>query len=211
MITTVNLSYIIVTIFVALITAIIGPIVVNWVILKMEKKDKKTPMHEALETSTLIDTQLETIMNELSCDRVWLAQFHNGGHFYPTGKSIQKFSFFYEKTSPNTPTIQHTFQNIPVSLFPRVLSKIYNDDEISIEDVSIAEDTIGLEYLTTQFNTKSICMLGVYSLDNHLIGVLGISYKESHHMARDEWSFVRQKVGVIGTLLSEYLYTNNKK
>jgi len=54
-------------------------------------------------------------------------------------------------------------------------------------------------------------MLGVYSLDNHLIGVLGISYKESHHMARDEWSFVRQKVGVIGTLLSEYLYTNNKK
>jgi hypothetical protein len=54
-------------------------------------------------------------------------------------------------------------------------------------------------------------MLGVYSLDNHLIGVLGISFKESHHMVRDEWSFVRQKVGAIGTLLSEYLYTNNKK
>jgi len=200
-----------VTILVALITAVIGPIIVNWVKLKMEKPDKKTPMREALETSTLIDGQLEAIMDEIKCDRVWLAQFHNGGHFYPTGKSIQKFSFFYEKTSPNTPPIQHTFQNIPVSLFPRVLSKIYNDDEISIDDVSTVEDTIGLEYLTTQFGTKSICMLGVYSLDNHLIGVFGVSFKEPHHMVRDEWSFVRQKVGAIGTLLSEYLYTNNKK
>jgi len=208
---TFNITYIIVTILVALITAVIGPIIVNWVKLKMEKQDKKTPMREALEASTLIDTQLEALMDELHCDRVWLAQFHNGGHFYPTGKSIQKFSFFYEKTSPNTPPIQHTFQNIPVSLFPRVLSKIYDDNEISIDDVSTVEDTIGLEYLTTQFNTKSICMLGVYSLDDHLIGVLGISFKEPHHMVRDEWSFIRQKVGVIGALLSEYLYANNKK
>ena len=200
-----------VTILVALITAVIGPIVVNWVKLKMEQSDKKTLMREALEASTLIDNQLEAIMDELNCDRVWLAQFHNGGHFYPTGKSIQKFSFFFEKTSPNTPPIQHTFQNIPVSLFPKVLSKVYSDNEISVEDVSTTEDTLGLEYLTTQFGTKSICMLGVYSLDDHLIGVLGISYKEPHHMVRDEWSFVRQKVGAIGTLLSEYLYANNKK
>jgi hypothetical protein len=116
-----------------------------------------------------------------------------------------------ENQSKNTPPIQHTFQNIPVSLFPRVLSKIYDDNEISIDDVSTVEDTIGLEYLTTQFGTKSICMLGVYSLDDHLIGVLGISFKEPHHIVRDEWSFIRQKVGVIGALLSEYLYANNKK
>ena len=24
-------------------------------------------------------------MNDLDCDRVWIAQFHNGGNFYPTG------------------------------------------------------------------------------------------------------------------------------
>ena len=199
------------TILIALITAIVGPIIVTWVKLKMENPDKHTPMREALEASTLIDNQLEAIMDELYCDRVWLAQFHNGGHFYPTGKSIQKFSLFYEKTAPNISPIQHTFQNIPVSLFPRVLSQIYKDSELSVDDISQIEDTYGLEYLTTQFGTKSICMLGVYSLDNHLIGVLGISFKESHHMIKDEWSFIRQKVGAIGTLLSEYLYTNNKK
>jgi hypothetical protein len=168
-------------------------------------------MREALEASTLVDHQLEIILNELDCDRVWLQQFHNGGHFYPTGKSIQKFSIFYEKTTPDLPHLQHTFQNIPVSLFPRVLSKIYKDTELSIDDISTAEDTYGLEYMTTQFGTKSVCMLGLYSLDDHLIGVLGISYKNSHKLKRDEWVLIRQKAGAIGTLISEYLYTTNKK
>ena len=199
------------TIAVALITAVFGPILVSWARLKMEKKDKVTPMREALEASTLVDNQLETILDELECDRVWLQQFHNGGHFYPTGKSIQKFSIFYEKTSPDLPHLQHTFQNIPVSLFPRVLSKIYKDTEIAIDDVSTAEDTFGLEYMTTQFGTKSVCMLGLYSLDDHLIGVLGISFKNPHKLKRDEWVLIRQKAGAIGTLISEYLYATTKK
>jgi hypothetical protein len=199
------------TITVALITAVVGPVVVSWVKLRMEKKDPSTPMRDALETSTLIDTQLEQVMDELECDRVWIAQFHNGGYFYPTGRSIQKFSIFYEKCTPETPNIQQTFQNIPVSLFPRVLSKIYKDNELSIEDVDKEKDTYGLEYLTTQFNTKSICMIGLHSLDNHLIGVLTISFQDPHRITKDEWIYIRQKVGVVGTLLSEYLYTTNKK
>ena len=199
------------TIAVALITAVFGPILVSWARLKMDKCDKSTPMKEALEASTLVDNQIETILNELECDRVWLQQFHNGGHFYPTGKSIQKFSIFYEKATPGLLHLQHTFQNIPVSLFPRVLSKIYKDTELAIDDISTAEDTYGLEYMTTQFGTKSVCMLGLYSLDDHLIGVLGISFKNSHKLKRDEWILIRQKAGVIGTLISEYLYTTTKK
>ena len=199
------------TVTVALITAVIGPIAVSWVKLKMEKKSPTTPMHDALESSTLIDTQLEMVMKELECDRIWIAQFHNGGYFYPTGRSIQKFSIFYEKCTPETPNIQNTFQNIPVSLFPRVLSKVYKDNELSINNVDDTEDTFGLEHLTTQFNTKSICMMGLHSLDNHLIGVIGISFKEPHHINKEEWIYIRQKIGVIGTLLSEYLYTTTNK
>jgi hypothetical protein len=196
---------VITTVTVALITAIIGPIIVNWVKLKMEKNSLSTPMRDALETSTLIDTQLEQVMEELECDRLWIAQFHNGGYFYPTGRSIQKFSIFYEKVTPNTPNIQQTFQNIPVSLFPRALSKVYKDNELAMED------TYGLEYFSSQCNTKSICMIGLHSLDNHLIGVMGISFEDAHHITKEEWIYIRQKVGVIGTLLSEYLYTTAQK
>jgi hypothetical protein len=199
------------TVTVALITAVFGPIIVSWVKIKMEKKSATTPMHDALETSTLIDNQLEDMIDELECDRVWIAQFHNGGHFYPTGRSIQKFSIFYEKTSPNTPSLQTTFQNIPVSLFPKALSKIYKNGELTVFDSSLSEETYGAEPFTTQFDTKSICMISLHSLDNHVIGILGISFKDAHHMEKDEWVYIRQKGGVIGTLLSEYLYQTNKK
>lgn len=199
------------TVLVALITAVLGPIIVAWVRIKLEKKSHQTPMSDALETSTLVDNQLEVIMHELECDRIWIAQFHNGGYFYPTGRSIQKFSIFYEKCTPETPNIQHIFQNIPVSLFPRVLSKVYKDNELSVSNIQETEDTYGLEYFTNQCNTQSMCIVGLYSLDDHLIGIMCISFKEAHHLEKDEWIFIRQKVGVVGTLLSEYLYTTTKK
>jgi hypothetical protein len=38
---------------------------------------------------------------------------------------------------------------------------------------------------------------------------MGIAYPENEHdLIPDEWVYIRQKVGAIGTLLSEYLYTN---
>jgi hypothetical protein len=202
---------IVVSILVALITAVLGPIIVAWVRIKLEKKSLQTPMSDALETSTLVDTQLEIIMNELECDRVWIAQFHNGGYFYPTGRSIQKFSIFYEKCTPDTPNIQQIFQNIPVSLFPRVLSKVYKDNELYISDIDSEEDSYGLEFFTNQCGTKSACIVGLHSLDDHLIGIMGISFKKPYHLEKDKWIFLRQKVGVVGTLLSEYLYTTTKK
>ena len=198
------------TIIVALITAVFGPIIVNWFKFKIEKKPKGTLMSEALEASALIDHQLDDIMKELDCDRIWIAQFHNGGHFYPTGKSIQKFSIFYEKYNQLLPPIQTTFQNIPVSLFGRALSQVQQTGELEILNVEIEENTFGVDVLTSQFKTKSLCMVGLYDLNNHLIGVMGISFIDEHNIVTSEWIFIRQKVGVIGTLLSEYLYPNNK-
>ena len=199
------------TIAVALITAVFGPIAVAWARTKFEKKNDKTPMAEALEVSKLINDQLENLMNDLDCDRVWIAQFHNGGNFYPTGKSIQKFSICYELVTIETSRIQQTFQNIPVSLFPKVLSKIYKDGELEILNTRSEEMSFGIDALTNQFKTQSICMVGLRSLDNHLIGVMGISYTKEHNVENAEWDYIRNKSGVIGTLLSKYLYKTNNK
>jgi hypothetical protein len=82
------------TIIVALITAVIGPLIVTWVQAKIANKPKISPVKEAIDLNELVDNQLDMMMDELACDRIWIGQFHNGGHFYPTGKSIQKFSIF---------------------------------------------------------------------------------------------------------------------
>ena len=199
---------------VAFITAVIGPVLVEWTksLVTNRKNKSKTPIQEALELNEAIDYQLELLLDELGCDQVWLAQFHNGGHFYPTGKSIQKFSIFYEKVTPTTLSVQHTLQNIPVSLFPKALSKIYKDNELDIPNFNPETETYDLESFSTVYGSKSLYLTGLQSLDDHMIGVLCISYtQKEHEMTQEEWNYIRQKLGVIGTLLAEYLKTNVKK
>jgi hypothetical protein len=200
-----------VTILVALITSVIGPIILEWAKSKIGKSSKSGLVDEAIDTNALVDDQLQQILEKLDCDRIWLAQFHNGGNFYPTKKSIQKFSIFYEKLSPGTTSIFRMLQNIPVSLFPQALSAVLKDRELAIDDVDGADDLFGLENITYQQNTKSLYMVGVYSLDDELIGVIGIAFNTKHPLILEEWIYLRQKIGTIGTLLTEYLYTKPKK
>jgi GAF domain-containing protein len=200
----------IIPVLVAFITAVLGPLAMEWAKAKFKSKPKKSPIQEALEMNELVDHQLDLILETIECDRVWIIQFHNGGHFYPTGKSIQKFSMFYEKITTNASSIQHTFQNIPVSLFPKSLGKIYKDGELSIPTFTEGE-TYDLEAIAKDLDTKSFYAVGLYSLDDHLIGVMGIGYyNKEHKLTKDEWIFVRQKVGVIGTLLTDYLKSAKK-
>lgn len=208
-----NLEYLTigVTILVALITSVIGPILVDWAKTRIAKSEKKGLVDEAIDTNALVDDQLHQMMEKLGCDRIWLAQFHNGGNFYPTKKSIQKFSIFYEKLSPGTTSIFRMLQNIPVSLFPQALSTVLKDRELKVEDVDQADELYGLENISYPLQTKSLYMVGVYSLDDELIGVIGIAFNTQHSMVLDEWIYLRQKIGTIGTLLTEYLYTKPKK
>ena len=194
------------TIIVALITAVFGPIAVEWAKNYFgKKKEQINPVDEAIHLNTLVDEQLDVVMDELNCDRVWVAQFHNGGHFYPTGKSIQKFSIFYEKVAPGAVTIQHTFQNVPCSLFPKALAELYKEGEVSIPTYE-GED-YDLTGVPAPYGTKSFYMVALEDLHDKFIGVISIAYNKEHKLSKEEWIFIRQKAGVIGTLRDEYLNT----
>ena len=194
------------TIAVALITAVFGPIAVAWAKSQFETKPTdKNLVDEAIELNSLVDEQLENIMKELDADRVWIAQFHNGGHFYPTGKSIQKFSIFYEKTTPNSQSIQTTFQNVPVSLFPKAMAALYKDGEIAIPTYE-GED-YDLSSVSRSYGTKSFYMVTLNDLHDKFIGVISIAYDTEYKLSKEDWIFIRQKAGVIGTLLDKYLNT----
>jgi len=199
----------IIPVLVAFITAVLGPLAMEWAKAKFKSKPKKSPIQEALEMNELVDHQLDLILETIGCDRAWIIQFHNGGHFYPTGKSIQKFSIFYEKLTPSTSAIQHIFQQIPVSLFPKALSKLYKDGELGIVNYN-TDESYDLSVFAKDYNTKSFYMLAIDDLDDHFIGVMGISFNDKEHkLSREEWIFIRQKVGAIGSLLTGYL--NKKK
>jgi hypothetical protein len=195
-----------ITVITALITAIFGPIVVEWIKVKFITK-KIDIVGESIVVNEKIDSQLEILMEELKCDRICISQFHNGGHFYPTGKSIKKFSIFYELTKTNIDSVKNTFQNIPVSLFPKVFSTLYKDGEINIPRTSENAIDCGLFHVNgKEYKTKSFYMLSISDMNDNFIGSLTISYyNEEHTLTTTEWILLSQKIGVIGAILTNYL------
>jgi hypothetical protein len=199
---------IIVAITVALITSIIGPTIFEWIKLKFfRKKSSDDLLGESIIKDEKIDLQIEYLMEELDCDRICVSQFHNGGNFYPTGKSIKKFSIFYERITDKTSSIKETFQNIPVSLFPKIFSLLYKNSEINISDTSNNIIDCGVFPIHgKEYKTKSFYLLSIYDLNSNFIGVMAISYyNKKHQFTLEEWILIRQKIGAIGSILTNYL------
>jgi hypothetical protein len=198
------------TIIVALITAVLGPILLEWAKSKFTNKPKQNTLEEAFDHNSLIDQQLGDLMQYTKCSKIWIAQFHNGGHFYPTGKSIQKFSIFYEKLRPNVSPTSTTFQNIPVSFFPKVFSRLYNDGEVFLIDIYNDEEDLGLKMMSDK-TSNSLFLFGIKNIEEEFIGVLTLEFSEpKYEFTNKEYIFIRQKIGAIGLLLSKYLKITHK-
>ena len=86
-------------IIVALITGLISPLTLQLMQYLMRRKNEKKKhtlnQNEAIKKDELVTSKLKTLMEKYTCDRVWVAEFHNGGHTY-SGKSFQRFSTTYE-------------------------------------------------------------------------------------------------------------------
>ena len=162
---------------IAFVTGVIGPIFVLFVKNRLENKEKPDMVTETLRVSELVTHKIEHIKEEFNADRVWITQFHNGGNFYPTGKSMAKFSIMYETVHPGVPSVQGNFHNIPVNLFSKSINELLQNDVIEIpdyKDESIA--TFGLKYIAEDTNCKSGYLFAIKTIDDKFIGTLGLDY-----------------------------------
>jgi hypothetical protein len=165
-------------VIVAFITGVLGPIALLYVknILN-NRKTKPDMVTEALKVSELVTSKIDHIKEEFKADRVWVTQFHNGGHFYPTGKSMAKFSVIYESVNVGVGSIQTGFQNIPVNLFSKSINELLENDVIEIpdfKDETIA--TYGLKYAAEESGCKSGYLFSVKTIDGKFIGTLGLDF-----------------------------------
>lgn len=164
-------------IVVAFITGVIGPILVLYIKNKLEKKEKPDMVKDTLRVAELINNKIEHIREEFNADRVWVTQFHNGGNFYPTGKSMAKFSIMYETVNSGVSSVQTNFHNIPVNLFSKSINELLNNDVIQIpdyKDETIA--TFGLKYVAEDTGCKSGYLFAIKSIDDKFIGTLGLDF-----------------------------------
>lgn len=175
-------------IFVAFITGVIGPILVIFIRKKIDAgKSKSDLVNEVIKYSEIIRLKLENIMIEHQPDRVWIVQFHNGGNFYPSGKSMTKFSMNYEVVNSGIQPVQQKFQNIPVSLFSRSMNFLFENSMILIPDCKSDDiDTFGLRYFMDEGGLKSCYLVSIKSIDGKFTGVLGLDYAKRKTKLNDE-------------------------
>jgi len=195
-----------VVLFSALITSVLGPITVYLLQLYSTKKLKnqaKDPIKKSLPINLLIENKIEDIRNKHKADRVWIDQFHNGGVFYPTGQSIQKFSMFYEAVSIEIPSIKMMFQNIPVSLFSKSINELAEEGIIAIDDFTKNNGVNNsLRYFSKETKCKSVYLFAIKSIDGRFLGILGIDYvKRKTKLSEEEINEISVEVSSIGGVL----------
>jgi len=162
---------------IAFITGVVSPVIVLLLKSRLDKKNKPDMVEEALRVSELVTNKIEEIREGSKADRVWITQFHNGGHFYPTGKSITKFSVMYESVNTGVSSIQNNYQNIPVHLFSRSMNQLVNSETIEVSDYKDEKiPTYGLKYAAQETGCKSGYLFAIKTIDDKFIGVLGLDY-----------------------------------
>lgn len=193
----------------AFLSGVVGPVL--YLIIEKyysdKRKSKKDPIRESLKETQEITTILEQIQEEFNADRVWVSQFHNGGNFYPTGKSIQKFSIFYEITKPGISAVAHIFSNIPCSLYPKAFDHMLREKSIFIPDYTDPTvATVGLKSSGEAAGNKSSYMLPIFCVEGKYIGTLGMDYvTKKKRLTKDEWEHFQILNGKLSGYLSHYL------
>lgn len=195
-------------IIIAFISGVLGPILLLYIKYLLDRQKAKPDMvMDTLRVSELVNQKIEHIKEEFNADRVWVSQFHNGGNFYPTGKSMAKFSIVYETVGAGTNSVQTNFKNIPVNLFSKSINELYNNDVIEIfdfKDEKIA--TYGLKYVAEESSCKSSYLFAIKTIEDKFIGVLSVDYtKRKTKLDMDSINHLQNHATSIGGVLMTYL------
>jgi hypothetical protein len=195
------------SVIIAFITGVMGPVILLLLKSKIEKRNKPDMVTEALMVSELVQHKIEEIREGVKADRIWVTQFHNGGHFYPTGKSIAKFSVMYESVNTGVSSIQQNFQNIPVNLFSKSMNRLVKSETIEIPDYKDVEAlTYGLKYVAEDTGCKSGYLFAIKTIDDKFIGVLGIDYtKKKVTLDDDVVNNIMVQASTLGGVLMNHL------
>jgi len=195
-------------IVIAFISGVLGPILLLYIKHLLDKKKVKPDMvTDTLRVSELVNQRIEHIKEEFNADRVWVSQFHNGGNFYPTGRSMAKFSIVYETVGPNTNSVQTNFKNIPVNLFSKSINELYNNNVIEVPDFKDEKiATFGLKYVAEESSCKSSYLFAIKTIEDKFIGVLSLDYtKRKTKLDMESINHLQNHAASIGGVLMTYL------
>lgn len=176
---------------VAFLTGIVGPALITYIryLLSLKKiKDinkRRNDFNITIETQQKINTTLNDLQSKYDLDRIWIAQFHNGGNFYPGNKSMKKLSATFESTKPGVSTDFMKLQNLPVSFFSSVLSEMNENQNGVIIETDETSDNAFKDFWLHRGVVRSY-MFPIICLEGDFIGILAIDFNNNSKKLTDE-------------------------
>jgi Tfp pilus assembly major pilin PilA len=170
-------AYHITLIIVASITGVLSPILVELFqyILKRKDVSKKESLsnYKTFENEDRIIKKLESIREKFDCDRVWIAEFHNGNKTY-SGRSFQKFSQTYEVVRRGIAAESNSTQNIPTSIFSKFFQTLSEKGHYVANDIGEAQDVVAFSMLSFWSNRGiiSCAVIAIKDINNNFVGIL---------------------------------------
>jgi hypothetical protein len=168
------------TVIAAFLTGVAGPVILtlirhylNYKNIQLEKR--KSEFIHTIETQKIINETLNTLQNKYNLDRIWLAQFHNGGNYYPGNKCMKKMSVSFESTAPGISTDIMKMQNLPVSFFSSVLQELSDGSDAAVINVD-TEDDYALQSFWSNRGINSVYIFPIICIQGGFVGIVGVDF-----------------------------------
>jgi hypothetical protein len=176
---------------IAFLTGIIGPALVVYIkyILSIRKirdiSKRRNDFNITIDIQQKINDTLNKLQSQYDLDRIWIAQFHNGGNFYPGNKSMKKMSATFESTKAGVSTDFMKLQNLPVSFFSSVLQRMNENQSGVIIETGETSDNAFKDFWLHRGVVRSY-MFPIICLEGDFIGVLGVDFNSDIGKLSDE-------------------------
>lgn len=192
---------------IAFLTGVLGPISLVIVKHKLFRANKdlekrKKDFQQSLEIQDKINTSLNNLQQKYNLDRLWIAQFHNGGNFYPGNKSMKKMSMTFESTAPGVAADIMKMQNLPVSFLAPVLQKLMSTDATGVNIDVYTEEDYALRSFWETRGVQTVYLFPIKCLESDFIGIFGVDFVKRDGFVTDE---VYDQLRAEALLLSGYV------
>jgi hypothetical protein len=176
---------------IAFLTGILGPVLLVLVKHKLFKQTKqlerrKTEFKQSIEIQDKVNTSLNQLQQKYNLDRLWIAQFHNGGNFWPGNKSMKKMSMTFESTAPGIAADIMKMQNLPVSFLSPVLQKLTETDVTGITIDVYTEEDYALRSFWESRGVQTVFLFPIKCLESDFIGIFGVDFVKRDGFITDE-------------------------
>lgn len=180
-----------VPVLVAFLTGIVGPMVLLYAkyLLNLRKEKDRSKRRDDFNITISVQQKINSTLNALQSkydlDRVWIAQFHNGGNFYPGNKSMKKLSATFESTKPGISTDLMKLQNLPISFFSNVLTEMNETQSGVIVETDGSHENAFKDFWLHRGVHRSY-MFPIICLEGDFIAILGIDFNHIDGRLSDE-------------------------